>query len=280
MDAASMAVDQDLDKGQRRALVAQFWRTARGFWFDPKSWRVAWWMTIGLLVIVLVQVFVQYRLNVWNRELFDAIEKKNASGVLTQAMIFVPLAIAGVGLAMLAVYGRMRAQRRWRAWLNDHLIDRWFNNGRYYQLNLIPGDHENPEHRIAEDARIATDAPIDFAVGILGAFLTVVTFVGVLWGVGGAISFGLGGTTITIPGYLVIAVVLYALITSAAMIVIAQEFCSRRRGQKPGRSRIPLCADPAARERRKHRAAWRRGRGARRIAHSAAQGDHALGQSR
>ena len=81
----------------------------------------------------------------------------------------------------------MRMQRRWRAWLTDHLIDRWLANGRYYQLNFVTGDHQNPEGRIGEDARIATDAPVDFALGILNAVLMVLTFVGVLWGFGGSI---------------------------------------------------------------------------------------------
>jgi vitamin B12/bleomycin/antimicrobial peptide transport system ATP-binding/permease protein len=238
-----MLPDQSLDKQTRRALLGLFWRSARGFW-SGKAWKVAWLMTIGLLAIVLIQLLIQYRINVWNRDIFDAIEKKNAGVVLTQAMIFVPLALGGVGFAMFAVYARMRAQRRWRAWLNDHLLERWMDKGRYYQLNLIAGDHSNPEHRIGEDARIATDAPIDFAVGILGAILTVLTFIGVLWGVGGDITFGLGDFSIWIPGYLVVAVV---------------QLRAGGRGQEPGGSRISLCADPPARERRKHRSAWRPG---------------------
>ena len=63
----------------------------------------------------------------------------------------------------------MRTQRRWRAWLTEHTITRWLDKGRYYQLNLIEGDHKNPEARITEDIRIATEQPVDFAVGILSA---------------------------------------------------------------------------------------------------------------
>jgi ABC-type uncharacterized transport system fused permease/ATPase subunit len=38
----------------------------------------------------------------------------------------------------------MTSQRRWRAWLNNHILDRWLQNGRYYQLNLVGRDHQNP----------------------------------------------------------------------------------------------------------------------------------------
>lgn len=42
------------------------------------------------------------------------------------------------------------------------------------------------EYRIAEDARVATDAPIDLLVGLLASVLTAVTLVAVLWRVGGS----------------------------------------------------------------------------------------------
>ena len=57
-------------------------------------------------------------------------------------------------------------QRTWRTWLNGHVLDRWLANGRYYQLNLVPGDHQNPEYRISDDLRLACEAPVDFGVGM------------------------------------------------------------------------------------------------------------------
>ena len=62
--------------------------------------------------------------------------------------------------------------------------------------------------------RIATEAPVDLAVGILTAFLTSVTFIGVLWSVGGSLTIPSAAADITIPGYLVIAVVIYCIIIS------------------------------------------------------------------
>src|SRR5262245_20632305 len=105
---------------EQTALTQRFWQTAKGFW-TGEARRIAWILTIGLLAVALTQVYIQYRINIWNREIFDAIQKKDAGVVLTQALIFIPLAITAVVLAVLAVYGRMRMQRRWRAWLTDHL---------------------------------------------------------------------------------------------------------------------------------------------------------------
>ena len=136
----------------------------------------------------------------------------------------------------------MATQRRWRAWLTANITDRWLSNGRYYQLNLVSGDHENPEYRIAEDLRVSTDAPIDFAVGVLSAGLSAATFIVVLWTIGGSLTLTVGATTITIPGFLVVAAVLYAVIASGSMIVIGRRFVdvSEKKNQAEAEFRYAL----------------------------------------
>ena len=82
------------------------------------------------------------------------------------------------------------------------------------------------EYRIAEDARVATDAPIDFMVGLLTSLLTAATFITVLWTVGGSIDLSLLGIEMKIPGYLVIGVVGYSALTTTAMIAIGRRMGS------------------------------------------------------
>src|SRR6187401_3120656 len=81
-DKISPAVD-------RRHLLARFWLTASGFW-RGRSARVAWGLTVVLVLIVLLQLQVQYLLNYWNRHFFDALERRDASALWTQAAQFVP----------------------------------------------------------------------------------------------------------------------------------------------------------------------------------------------
>src|SRR4030095_10878741 len=201
--------DTAIQRAQKKPLVRRFWMTARGFWSSKRSWKVAWLMTACLIALVVGQLIFSYQLNIWNKAIFDALEKKDSAAVLHQAMLFVPLAAGSIAVAVSVVYARMRMQRRWRAWLTEHAMTRWLAKGRYYQLNVIEGDHKNPEARIAEDIRIATEQPVHFAVGILSAGLTSATFMGVLWSVGGNLELDWGGTHLFIPGYLVLAVVLY-----------------------------------------------------------------------
>jgi putative ATP-binding cassette transporter len=213
------STQDEFRRRNRRYLLATFWETALGFW---RSGWAAWLLTAAILAITLTNLLIQYRINVWNRHLFDALEQKDGSEVLRQALIFLPLTVANVSMAVAAIYTRMSTQQTWRRWLNARVLDRWITGGRYYQLNFVSGDHANPEYRVAEDLRVSVDAPVDFAIGVLNAFLSAVTFIGVLWFIGGALT--IPRTSITIPGFLVIAAVIYAVVASGAMVAIGRSF--------------------------------------------------------
>lgn len=221
-----MADEEHPTKQMQKARMRRFWHSAAGFWTGSQR-RLAWLLTLGVIALVVGQVGISYRINVWNREIFDALEKRDSAAVLYQSALFIPLAAISIAIAVAVVWARLRTQRRWRAWFTEHVGDRWLDNGRYYQLNLIKGEHQNPEYRLTEDMRIATEAPIDLAVGILTAFLTSAAFITVLWTVGGELPLPWGGGEIIIPGYLVIAVVLYCIIISGSMMFIARSFVPR-----------------------------------------------------
>src|SRR5215470_8392341 len=204
-------------------LLTRFWISARGFW-GRNGDRLAWPFSIGLFILIVGNVSLQYGINVWNRAIFDGIEKRDAASMYFLSAVFFPLAIGSVLVGVAQVYARMGIQRRWRGWLTNAVLTRWLTNGRYYQLNLVGGDHKNPEYRIAEDLRIACDSPVDFIAGVSAALLSATTFIVVLWTIGGALTVTLGGTQITIPGFLVVAAVLYAAIASSAITVIGRRF--------------------------------------------------------
>jgi putative ATP-binding cassette transporter len=214
---------EQADQVRKDYLLTRFWISARGFWGRSGD-RLAWPFSIGLLVLIIANVGFQYGINVWNRAIFDGIEKRDSAAVLYLTAVFFPLAIGSVLLGVAQVFTRMGIQRRWRAWLTNSVVSRWLTNGRYYQLNLVSGDHQNPEYRIAEDLRIATDSPVDFMAGVTSAFLSASTFIIVLWSIGGALTVTIAGSALTIPGFLVIAAVLYAAIASGSILTIGRRF--------------------------------------------------------
>lgn len=215
---------------RRHALLRRFWHSASSYWRKGGG-RLSWVLTGSLLLVVLLNLAAAYGMNVWNRAIFDALEKHDGATVLLISMLYFPLLAASVCFAIAQVYARMTTQRRWRAWLSTHLLDRWLRDGRYYQLNLISGDHQNPEYRIADDVRVATESPVDFATGMTTAVLSALTFIVVLWTIGGALTVEIGGSSITIPGFLVIAAVIYALLASGSMVLIGRRFVSVSEGK-------------------------------------------------
>lgn len=222
-EPAAGLTPEEAEEARRRYLLKRFWISARGFW-SRRGDKLAWVFTLGLLTMIGINVAIQYGVNVWNRGIFDAIEKRDASTVYSLASIFPFLVLGSVFIVTAQVYVRMRIQRRWRSWLTKVLVGRWIANGRYYQLNLIDGDHKNPEARLSEDMRIATEAPVDFVSGVIAAFVSASTFIVVLWTIGGALTLSIGGIWVTIPGFLVIAAIIYAAITSTAIAFIARNF--------------------------------------------------------
>jgi putative ATP-binding cassette transporter len=234
-------LEESAEDSRRRYLLARFWKSASQFWHGADK-RSAWFLTVTLLVTIIVQVFIQYQLTAWNRAIFDALETKDVAGVWFQALIFPVVAVASVASWVALIYLRMTMQRRWRRWLSGHVLDRWLAAGRYYQLNLVKGDHENPEYRIAEDLRLAVDSPVEFVVGIVSAVLSAMTFIVVLWTIGGALTVPLGGAAVTIPGFLVLGAVLYAVIASGSMVLIARGFIpiAERKNQAEAEYRYAL----------------------------------------
>ncbi len=214
---------EQAEQARKEYLLTRFWISARGYW-GLKGDRLAWPFSIGLLCLIVGTVAFQYGINVWNRSIFDAIEKRDTSTVYRLTALFIPLAIGSIVFGVAQVFARMSIQRRWRTWLTTSVISRWLSNGRYYQLNLVSGDHKNPEYRIAEDLRIATDSPVDFVAGVTSAFLSASTFIVVLWKIGGALTVTVAGSSLTVPGFLVIAAVVYAAIASGSITIIGRGF--------------------------------------------------------
>src|SRR5437867_4847312 len=91
-DAAEekQAMVEDDEQQTRQYLLARFWEAALGFWRKGGG-RTAWLLTLTVITIALVNLGLQYRLNVWHRAMFDALGNRDGNEVLYQSIIFLPL---------------------------------------------------------------------------------------------------------------------------------------------------------------------------------------------
>jgi putative ATP-binding cassette transporter len=209
----------------RRSLLLRFLSSAAGFW-KGRSGRLSWPLSIALVAIVIAQLAMQYLLNYWNRDFFNALERHDGASLWNQALIFMPLACGSIVLAVASVWARMTMQRKWRQWLTNDIIRFWLTKDRYRRLKFVSGEYQNAEYRISFDARIATDAPIDLAAGLLSSALTAIVFIDVLWSVGGSLALDVSGYEVTVPAYLVVGVVAYSTAFTAAMIAVGRNLTS------------------------------------------------------
>lgn len=214
---------------EARSATARFWRIAGGY-FKSSERRMAWGLSGLLIVLALAHLGVQVMLNVWNGALFDAIDRRDGQTFLTLVGAFAVLAVASLMVAAFQVSTKMRLQLEWRAWVTKNLLGEWLKQGRHYQLRFADGDHQNPDQRIAEDSRQATEAAVDFGTGLFNNALTLFAFAGVLWSLSTPLALpAIGGVEIVIPGYLLWAAIAYSAIGSTLTYLLGRPLVQANR---------------------------------------------------
>jgi putative ATP-binding cassette transporter len=193
--------------------ISRFISFSGGFWKGPSA-TTAWLLSAACLGLIFANLAVNVGLNRWNRWFFDAIEKKQGDQLPIAALAFLVLIALGAAFAVASTMSRMNLQVRWREWMTRELSERWLSDQRFYRLAITDDKQMNPEFRLAEDVRLATEPVVDFVTGFINAFLSAVTFASILFVVGGAITFTMFGSQVHIPGYLALAALVYAAVIS------------------------------------------------------------------
>jgi putative ATP-binding cassette transporter len=187
-------------------------RLAGPYWNSERKWRVRA-VTAVLLAFTMLQVGLTVWGNYWNRDLFDALEARSVRRVLVQVGMFGLIFVSSIAVTAVHLLAKRRLQLDWRDWLTERLIGRWMEDGRHYRLPFTPGEHDNPDQRIAEDIHIATESAVSLAHTLVYSILTLGLFVEILWSVSGSME--VTGTSLRVPGYMVPLAFLYAGVGSA-----------------------------------------------------------------
>jgi putative ATP-binding cassette transporter len=182
-----------------------FVRIAGPFWTGRQRWRPRL-LALMLALLVVAQVALVIRLNIWTADLFDALERRSTDRAMAQIGIFALIVLGTMVTNTAHLVVRRRLQYDWRRWLTARIIGDWMADARHYQAELIPGDHANPDGRIAEDIRIATEVALDLASSLLYCILLLLTFVGILWSLSGWVVVA----GVDVPGHLVVLAFAYA----------------------------------------------------------------------
>jgi putative ATP-binding cassette transporter len=192
-------------------LLREAWGLAGPYWRSEDRWTAR-----GLLAVVVALtlgiVYINVLINRWNNTFYNALQDKDYSVFVHQLIRFSWLAGLYIVVAVYQLYLNQMLQIRWRRWLTERYLRAWLINGAYYKMQLAAGETDNPDQRIAEDLRLFVAGTLALSIGGLRAAVTLFSFVAILWGLSGPLTVPLGGSSVAVPGYMVWAALVYAII--------------------------------------------------------------------
>lgn len=194
------------------STLAIVWRIASPYFYSEDRWagRI---LLAAVVAIELSIVGLNVLLNSWNNAFYNALQDKDWDAFVYQLGYFCVLATAFILLAVYQLYLNQWLQIRWRRWLTETYLDRWLTEANHYRMQLLGDAADNPDQRIAEDVRQFIDAGIlPIGLNLLNAVVTLGSFAFILWNLSAAAPLHVFGLKYDIPGYLLWAALIYAVV--------------------------------------------------------------------
>jgi vitamin B12/bleomycin/antimicrobial peptide transport system ATP-binding/permease protein len=196
------------------STFATIWRIARPYFYSEDRWagRI---LLAAVIVIELSTTAINVMFNWWNNRFYNALQERNWETFIYELGVFCVLATAFILLAVYQLYLRQWLQIRWRAWMTEQYLDRWLAGGNHYRMQLLGDAADNPDQRISEDISLFVERFLYIGLRLLGSVVTFFSFIVILWTLSESAPFHLFGYEIAIPGYLVWAALIYAIVGTA-----------------------------------------------------------------
>jgi vitamin B12/bleomycin/antimicrobial peptide transport system ATP-binding/permease protein len=198
------------DMKRLRETLADAWTLIRPYWFSEDRWAGR-----GLLLLVvglnLGIVYINVLLNKWNNSFYNSLQDKDYGAFTSLLIRFTWLAVLYMIAAVYQTYLNQMLQIRWRRWLTERYLGAWLSGGAYYRMQLTARETDNPDQRIADDLRLFVTGTLSLGIGGMRALVTLVSFLGILWGLSGAFQLPGWAGGFTIPGYLVWIALVYSI---------------------------------------------------------------------
>jgi putative ATP-binding cassette transporter len=197
----------------RNGQFSKVWALIKPYWQSEE--KGAAWLLLGVVITLnLALVALTVAFNKWNNGFYNAIQNKDYEAFKSQLLYFAGLAFVFIVVAVYQGYLRQMLQIRWRRWLTAVFLEDWLANRCYYRIELKGQGTDNPDQRIQEDLQAFTESTVSLALDLMNSVVTLFSFVAILWSLSGAFGFTLFGHDIKVPGYMVWAALVYAIVGS------------------------------------------------------------------
>jgi putative ATP-binding cassette transporter len=209
------------------STLATVWRIASPYFRSEDRWagRI---LLAAVVAIELSIVGITVLINSWNNNFYNALQNRDWNAFVYQLGYFCVLATIFILLAVYQLYLNQWLQIRWRRWMTRTYLDHWLSGANHYRMQLLGDAADNPDQRIADDVRFFIEGGpngmgvLSISLGLLNAVVTLGSFAVILWGLSVSAPLHIFGTVWAIPGYLVWAALIYAIIGTAITHLIGR----------------------------------------------------------
>src|SRR5436309_10973261 len=119
----------------KRSFLREAWSLAWPYWASEEKWS-AGGLLAGVVALNLTAVWLTVRLNLWNKDFYNALQEYDWPGFWHQFGIFGLIAVAWIIVAVYQLYLRQLLQIRWRRWLTGKYLSGRLEGQAYYRMLL------------------------------------------------------------------------------------------------------------------------------------------------
>ncbi|MBB4608861.1 ABC transporter ATP-binding protein/permease [Sphingomonas yabuuchiae] len=187
------------------ARWAHAWRLCTRY-FVSQDWKWAWFLVACYCAVEVGTTYAFLLSNTWQRDFYDAIERRQGAQFVSLVVMFMMIAGLAIGTQFLHNIVGWTLSIRWRHWLNDWYLGRWFARDRFYEIERLRMI-DNPDQRIAEDVRAFTSmgleygqSPLSIAISLIFSLVRAIAFATILLQTSSPLAIPLFGDRIPLPG--------------------------------------------------------------------------------
>ena len=195
----------------RAGFLRAAWKLAWPYWRSDEKWS-ATGPLVSVVALNLVAVWINVRLNLWNKDFYDALQEYDWPQFWCQFALFSVIAAGWIAVAVYQLYLRQILHIRWRRWLTEQSLKGWLDHQAYYRIQIDQSTTDNPDQRIADDLDSFATLSLSLSMGMLNSLVTLyLVSVHPVAPLGSARRSRSGAIdSLYIPGYLVFAALIYA----------------------------------------------------------------------
>lgn len=196
-------------KRTRKTFFKECWALIKPYWVSEERWGARLLLFV-VVALNLGEVYLSVLFNHWNNDFYNSLQNVDKDAFYAALGRFSYLAFTFILVAVYQIYLNQMLRIKWRRWMTKHLLADWLGKQNYYRMQLLGGSADNPDQRISEDIEQFIQMTLSLSLGLLSSVVSLFSFLGILWGLSGALEFMVGGTAVHIPGYMVWVALVYA----------------------------------------------------------------------